>query len=186
MTVNVLYVTNWVPIFSVETVVVDLIPLTSGGGPLKMKFWLGLVLYNIPTMSEEIKQKKDKKVKVVAEGEEIMKKEKKEKKDKKRKDRDGEAVSGDIQTEAVPETSTSTSAATGSDPVVEETKEERRARKKAKKEVRDLPSHYQGLVLRRRQKQQLPLPSPPLPRPSQKSRKRPKKNEKPVVKLRNS
>lgn len=88
-----------------------------------MKFWkihYTLIHY---TMSTEIKQKKEKRVKVDTEaevvGEEVPKK---EKKDKKRK----------LEEEVKP---LETKENTGSGEIIGETKEERKARKRAKKEV---------------------------------------------------
>ena len=94
----------------------------SGGGPVNLKVLM--LLYPIHTImsTEEVKQKKEKKVKVDTEvevvGDEGVKK---EKKDKKRKDREEEEVKP--------------AEVSSSGEIIGETKEQRKARKKAKKEV---------------------------------------------------
>jgi hypothetical protein len=84
-----------------------------------------MLLYPIHTTmsTEEVKQKKEKKVKVDTEGEVVGDEGvKKEKKDKKRKDREEEEVKP--------------AEVSSSGEIIGETKEQRKARKKAKKEVR--------------------------------------------------
>jgi hypothetical protein len=117
---------NSIPIFPVGCIecIFDSVN-RCGGGPVNLKVLM--LLYNYPihyTMStEEIKQKKEKKVKVDTEGEVVgAEGVKKEKKDKKRKDREEEEVKP--------------AEVSSSGEIIGETKEQRKARKKAKKEVR--------------------------------------------------
>jgi hypothetical protein len=101
-----------------------LIPLIRcGGGPVNLKVLMLLYPIHTTMSTEEIKQKKEKKLEVDTEAEVVGDEGvKKEKKDKKRKDREEEEVKP--------------AEVSSSGEIIGETKEQRKARKKAKKEVR--------------------------------------------------